>query len=167
LEQIALLPIVEAVFRISLGLRFLSSGISNVRRWPHATQTARIVFPQGSYFFGFAATALMVLGGGGLTLGFQTPVSAFMLVIFLIPTFKIHHYRLHTLPDIIKTVRDALSHDEAKSHFRFLERQVIHAQETSWQNNIVLLTAALFFSVRGCVAFGLDNLINGWVFYLF
>jgi uncharacterized membrane protein YphA (DoxX/SURF4 family) len=113
------------------------------------------------------ATALMVLGGGGLTLGFQTPISAFMLAIFLIPTFKIHHYRLQTLPDIIKTVRDALNHDEAKHCLRFLERQVIHAQETGWQSNIVFLAATLFFSVRGCVAFGLDNMINGWVFYLF
>lgn len=167
MEQVALLPIVESVFRIVLGLRFLSSGISNVRRWPHATQTARIVFPQASYFFGFVATALMVLGGGGLTLGFQTPISAFMLVIFLIPTFKIHHYRLRTLPDIIKTVRDALSHDEAKNHLQFLERQVIHAQETGWQTNIVLLAATLFFSVRGCIAFGVDNLMNDRVIRFF
>ena len=167
MEQLALLPIVESVFRILLGLRFLSSGISNVHRWPHATQTARIVFPKGAYFFGFVATALMVLGGGGLTLGLQTPISAFMLAIFLIPTFKVHHYRLQTLPDMIKTVRDALSHDEAKDHLRFLERQVLHAQETGWQTNIVLLAATLFFSVRGCVAFGLDNRMNDWVFYLF
>lgn len=110
----------------------------------------------------------MVLGGAGVTLGFQTPVSAFMLIVFLIPTFKIHHYRLQALPDIIKTVRNALPHeDEPLGHFRFLERQVIHAQETGWQNNLVLLAAALFFSLRGCIAFGLDNLMSDWVVRLF
>jgi uncharacterized membrane protein YphA (DoxX/SURF4 family) len=167
LEQVALLPVVESIFRILLGLRFLSSGISNVRRWPHATQTAGIVFTQGAYFFGFVATALMVLGGGGLTLGFQTPISAFMLVIFLLPTFKIHHHRLQVLPDTVRVIKDALGHEEAKDPLRFLARLAFHAQETGWQNNLVFLAATLFFSVRGCLAFGLDNMMNDWVIRLF
>lgn len=167
MEQVALLPIVESVFRIVLGLRFLSSGIGNVRRWPRATQTARIVFPQGSYFFGSVATALLVLGGTGLTLGFQTSLSAFMLVVFLIPTFKIHHHHLQALPETMKTVRAALDREEAKDQLHWLERQAIRAHETGWQNNLVLLAATLFFSVRGCIAFGVDNLMNDWVIRFF
>lgn len=167
MEQTDLLLIVEAILRVILGLRFLSSGISNVRRWPHATQTASIVFPQGAYFFGFMATALMVLGGAGLTLGFQTPVAAAMLVIFLLPTFRLHQYWLHKLPGMGIIVREGLHHAQAANHFRIFERQAIHSHETDWQNNIVLLAAALFFALRGSVAFGLDNWVGDWVIWLF
>lgn len=167
MEQVALLPIIESVFRIVLGLRFLGSGIGNVRKWPHATQTAAIVFPKGAYFFGFVATALMVLGGTGLTLGFQTPLSAFMLVIFLIPTFKVHHHHLQVLPETIRTVRNSINHEQAKDQLHSLERQAIQAHDAGWQNNLVLLAATLFFSVRGCIAFGVDNLMNDWVIRLF
>ncbi|MEE8074303.1 MAG: DoxX family membrane protein, partial [Candidatus Binatia bacterium] len=90
MDQGIFLTIIESVLRIILGLRFLSSGISNIRRWPHATHTAKLVFPQGAYFFGFVATALMVLGGSGLALGFQTHIAALMLIVFLLPTFKLH-----------------------------------------------------------------------------
>ena len=167
MEQATLLPLVEAVLRIILGLRFLSSGISNVRRWPHAPQTAGLVFPQGAYFFGFIATALMVLGGGGLALGFQTPIAAVMLITFLIPTFKVHHYWLQNLPGKVRTIQDAITNDQGRNEFPLLVRQAIHSHETGWQNNIVLLAASLFFVVRGSVAFGLDNLMENWVIRLF
>ncbi len=165
--QSDLLPLVEAILRVILGLRFLSSGISNVRRWPHATQTAGILFPQGAYFFGFIATALMVLGGAGLTMGFQTPVAAAMLVIFLLPTFRLHQYWLQKLPGMGTSVREGLLQGEAEKHFGIFERQAIHSHETGWQNNMVLLAAALFFALRGSVAFGLDNWLGDWVIWLF
>ncbi len=167
MEQIAVLPAVEAVLRIILGLRFISSGISNVRRWPNATKTASIIFSQGIYFFGFVATALMLFGGIGVALGFQTHIAAAMLVIFLIPTFKLHHYWLQTLPGKARTVKDALTNERAISEFRLFERQAIHSHEVGWEDNLVLLAAALFFTVRGCIAFGLDNLIPGWAIHLF
>ena len=34
------------------------------------------------------------------------------------------------------------------------------APRRGWQNNLVLLLVALFFSLRGSVAFGLDNLFK-------
>lgn len=167
MDQATFLPIVESVLRIILGLRFLISGIDNVRKWPNAAQTASIVVPLGAYFFGFLATALMVLGGAAVALGFQTPIGALMLVIFLIPTFKVHHYWLQTLPSTARTVRDALTREEAKSQFRIFERHAIHSHEVGWHDNILLLAASLFFAVRGCVAFGLDNLMDSWVIRLF
>lgn len=158
---------VEVVFRIVLGLRFLSSGFSNVQRWPHATQTAAIVFPRGSYFFGLVATALMVLGGAGLAIGFQTPVAAAMLIVFLIPTFKIHYHWLQTEPAKVRAVGEAIGNEEARSAFRIIGQHAVHSHETGWQNNLVLLIGCLYFSVRGSVAFGLDNLAKTWVIWPF
>ncbi len=167
MDQGIFLTIIESVLRIILGLRFLSSGISNVRRWPHATHTAKLVFPQGAYFFGFVATALMVLGGSGLALGFQTPIAALMLIVFLLPTFKLHLHWLQILPEALNAVGDSLAHQGAKGQLQLLGRHAIHAHETGWQTNIVLLVMALFFCVRGSAAFGLDNMMNSWVIRIF
>jgi len=167
MDQGIFLTIIESVLRIILGLRFLSSGISNIRRWPHATHTAKLVFPQGAYFFGFVATALMVLGGSGLALGFQTPIAALMLIVFLLPTFKLHLHWLQILPEALNAVGDSLAHQGAKGQLQLLGRHAIHAHETGWQTNIVLLVMALFFCVRGSAAFGLDNLMDSWVVRIF
>ena len=167
MDQGIFLTIIESVLRIILGLRFLSSGISNIRRWPHATHTAKLVFPQGAYFFGFVATALMVLGGSGLALGFQTPIAALMLIVFLLPTFKLHLHWLQILPEALNAVGDSLAHQGAKGQLQLLGRHAIHAHETGWQTNIVLLVVALFFCARGSAAFGLDNLMEGWVIRIF
>ncbi len=167
MDQETTLPIIESVLRIVLGLRFLSSGISNVLRWPHATHTAKIVFPQGATFFGLLATALMVLGGSGLTLGLQTPIAALMLAIFLIPTLKVHQHWLQVLPKTLKAVGESIEQDEAKGQLQFLGGHAIHAHEIGWQTNIVLLASALFFCARGSAAFGLDNLMDSWVVRIF
>ncbi len=167
MDQGIFLTIIESVLRIILGLRFLSSGISNIRRWPHATHTAKLVFPQGAYFFGFVATALMVLGGSGLALGFQTPIAALMLIVFLLPTFKLHLHWLQILPEALNAVGDSLAHQGAKGQLQLLGRHAIHAHETGWQTNIVLLVMALFFCARGSAAFGLDNLMDSWVVRIF
>ena len=167
MEQGNLVVFVEVIFRVVLGLRFLSSGLSNVRRWPHATQTAAIVFPRASYFFGLVATALMVLGGAGVALGFQTPVAAAMLIVFLLPTFRIHYHWLQTEPAEVRAVGEAIASEEARSEFRLIGQHAIHSHETGWQNNLVLLAGCLYFSVRGSVAFGLDNLAKSWVVWLF
>ncbi len=139
MDQGIFLTIIESVLRIILGLRFLSSGISNVRRWPHATHTAKLVFPQGAYFLGFVATALMVLGGSGLALGLQTPIAALMLIVFLLPTFKLHLHWLQILPEALNAVGDSLSHQGAKDQLQLLGRHAIHSHETGWQTNIVFL----------------------------
>ena len=145
----------------------ISSGICNIRRWPDATHTAKLVFPQGAYFFGFVATALMVLGGSGLALGFQTPIAALMLIVFLLPTFKLHLHWLQILPEALNAVGDSLAHQGAKGQLQLLGRHAIHAHETGWQTNIVLLVMALFFCARGSAAFGLDNLMDSWVIRIF
>ncbi|MFQ5681636.1 MAG: DoxX family protein [Candidatus Binatia bacterium] len=165
MEQ-AFLPAVEAVFRVLLGLRFLSSGVSNIRRWPNATRTAGLVFSRGTTFFGFVATTLMVTGGSGLAVGFQTPIAALMLIIFLIPTFQVHRRHLQDMPDIVEVIKANLTEDEAKTRFRVIERQATHSHEIGWQTNVVLLAANLFFVVRGCTGFGLDSLIEDWVIRL-
>jgi uncharacterized membrane protein YphA (DoxX/SURF4 family) len=87
LELTSLTVIAEAMLRIILGWRFLISGLSNIRRWPNPVTTASILFPKGASFFGFVATVLMVVGGVGVAIGFQTPVCSLMLIVFLFPTF--------------------------------------------------------------------------------
>ncbi|MFQ5539618.1 MAG: DoxX family protein [Candidatus Binatia bacterium] len=161
------MTIIESVLRIILGLRFLSSGVSNVRRWPHAAHTAQLVFPQGAYFFGSVATALMVLGGIGLALGFQTPIAALMLIVFLLPTFKLHLHWLQILPMALNEVGDTIEREGVKGQLQLLGRHAIHSHETGWQTNIVLLVVALFFCARGSAAFGLDNLMESWVVRIF
>lgn len=155
-----LLTIVEVLLRVVLGLRFLSSGLSNVRRWPHAVGTTRIAFPQGATFFGFAAVALLVLGGAGVALGFQTRIAAMMLVIFLIPTFKIQWHWLKMLPAKVEKVKGGLTQKESSDDFQLLGKHAIHSHEVALQDNLVLLLVALFFLVRGSVAFGLDNFLS-------
>ncbi|MEE9550085.1 MAG: DoxX family protein [Candidatus Binatia bacterium] len=167
MDQGTTLLIIESALRIVIGLRFLNSGISNVLRWPHSTQTAKIIFPRGSYFFGLVATALMVLGGSGLTLGFQTPVAALMLIVFLIPTFQLHRHWLQVLPNTLKAVGESITNEEAKGQFQLIGRQAIHSHEVGWQTNIVLLVISLFFCARGSAAFGLDNLMDSWVVRIF
>lgn len=155
-----LLTIIEVLLRIALGLRILYSGVSNVLRWPHAVGTARIIFPKGATFFALVGVALMVLGGTGVTLGLRTQIAAFMIVIFLMPTFKIQWQRLRTLPGALEKVMSAVAEKEPRDGVRQLGRHAIHAYEIGWQNNLVLLLVALFFSLRGSVAFGLDNLFK-------
>ena len=167
MDQGTTLPIIESALRIVVGLRFLSSGISNVLSWPLATQIAEIIFPRGSYFFGLGATALMVLGGSGLALGFQTPIAALMLIVFLFPTFQIHRHWLQVLPNTVKAVGESITNEEAKGQFQLIGRQAIHSHEVGWQNNIVLLVISLFFCARGSAAFGLDNLMDSWVLRIF
>jgi len=104
LENSNLIGITEAIFRVILGWRFLISGLSNVRRWPNPVNTASILFPKGATFFGFVATVLMVAGGLGVAVGFQTPICALMLIIFLIPTFSLHSYWLKVLPTMAPVV---------------------------------------------------------------
>lgn len=149
--------LVETILRIALGLRFLSSGLSNVRRWPHATETAEILFPRAAYFFGLAAVALMVLGGAGLALGFQTRISALLVIIFLIPTFQVQRVWIRTLPETVERIRGALGDERLQNDLRFLGRHAIHGHESAWKDNVILLLAALLFYVRGSGAFGLDN----------
>jgi uncharacterized membrane protein YphA (DoxX/SURF4 family) len=90
LEHPSLVLVAETILRIILGWRFLISGLSNIRRWPNPVTTASILFPKGALFFGFVATVLMVVGGLGVAMGFQTPIGSLMLIIFLIPTFSLH-----------------------------------------------------------------------------
>jgi uncharacterized membrane protein YphA (DoxX/SURF4 family) len=167
LEPITPLVIVESFLRIILGLRFVSSGLSNVRRWPNAARTASLVFPHGASFFGLVGVTLMVAGGFGVALGFQTPIAALMIIAFLIPTFGVHRHWLRTLPVMAADIKKTLTQEEAKNHFRIFERQSFHAHEVGIQDNLVMLVVALYFLVRGSVAFGLDNLAGAWVARLF
>lgn len=160
----SLLSIVETVLRVGLGLRFLNSGMSNVFRWPNAVKNAQIVFrgfPQAAVtFFAAGAVALMVFGAVGLTLGFLTQIAALCIIIFLIPTFKIHRHWTRELPRIVERAKNAIEEKEAKEGFQLISKQAMHSHETGWMDNAILLLAALYFLVRGSVAFGLDNLFR-------
>jgi uncharacterized membrane protein YphA (DoxX/SURF4 family) len=158
---------IEAGLRIILGWRMLISGLSNIRRWPNPVNTASILFPRGSVFFGFVATFLMVVGGIGLILGLQTPISALMIVIFLIPTFALHAHWLKTLPTMAPVVKDSISGDKAQTYFRSFDRQAYHAHEVGLRDNLVFVAAAAYFLVRGSAAFGIDNWLDSWVIRLF
>jgi uncharacterized membrane protein YphA (DoxX/SURF4 family) len=159
--------IAEAVLRVILGWRFLISGLSNVGRWPNPVQTASILFPRGATFFGLVATLLMVVGGLGVAAGFQTPLCSAMVIIFLIPTFVLHSYWLKVLPTMAPVVKAALNDEKAQNYFRSFDRQSYHAHEVGIRDNLVFLAAAVYFAVRGCTAFGLDNLMSDWVIRLF
>jgi uncharacterized membrane protein YphA (DoxX/SURF4 family) len=161
-----LVLLTEAVLRLVLGFRFLSSGLDNVRRWPNPARTASIIFPRGPLFFGFVATALMVLGGAGIMLGFQTPLAALFLIVFLIPTFRIHIHWLRTLPERADYLAEAVHDEKAREELALLRRHAIHGHETGWRENVVLLAGCCYFLVRGCAAFGLDPLLAPWVLWL-
>lgn len=167
LEHSSLVNATEALLRVILGWRFLISGLSNIRRWPNPVGTASILFPKGATFFGFIATVLMVAGGIGVALGFQTPVCALMLVVFLIPTFSLHSYWLKVLPTMVPVVKNAMADEKAQSYFHSFERQAYHAHEVGIRDNLVLLAAALYFAVRGSGAFAVDNWLSEWVVRLF
>lgn len=156
MDDAFLMVAVETILRITLGLRFLYSGLSNVRRWPNAVENAALVFPFGQTFFGFIAVLLMVGGGIGLTVGLMTRAAAAMIVLFLIPTLKIQWYWLRALPATIEEVNNAVPQEEIKKKIRLLARQAYHSHETGWQNNLLFLVVALFYCVRGSTAFGLD-----------
>ena len=151
---------IEVSLRVALGFRILYSGVSNVARWPHAVDTARIVFPKATALFAFAGVAFMVLGGIGLALGFQTRSAAFMIATFLLPTFEIQRQRLQTLPQALEKALAKISEPETREEIRRLGRHAVHAYEIGWQNNLILVLAAIFFLIRGSVAFGLDNLLG-------
>jgi len=167
LEHSTLVMIGEAALRIALGWRMLVSGLSNVRRWPNPVQTASILFPTGAPFFGFVATFLMVGGGLGLAAGIQTPISALMIMVFLLPTFALHWHWLKVLPTLAPAVKAAIDGEKAQNYFRSFDRQAYHAHEVGLRDNLVFLIAALFFALRGSAAFGVDNWLSDWVVWLF
>jgi uncharacterized membrane protein YphA (DoxX/SURF4 family) len=167
LEHSNVVLFAEAMLRAVLGWRMLISGLSNVRRWPNPVNTASILFPKGATFFGLVATFLMVAGGAGLAAGFQTPVCAVMIIVFLIPTFFLHSYWLKVLPTMAPAVRNSIKDAQAQNYFHSFDRQAYHAHEVGIRDNLVLLVAAVYFSVRGSGAFGLDNLVPRWVVHLF
>ena len=167
MEPASLTLFAEATLRIILGWRFLISGLSNIRRWPNPVTTASILFPKGALFFGFVATLLMVVGGLGVALGFQTPICSLMLIIFLIPTFSLHFHWLKVLPTLAPVVKTAIGDEKAQHYFQIFDRQSFHAHEVGLRDNLVFLAAAAYFTVRGSGAYGLDILMSEWVFYLF
>jgi uncharacterized membrane protein YphA (DoxX/SURF4 family) len=167
LELTSLTVIAEAMLRIILGWRFLISGLSNIRRWPNPVTTASILFPKGASFFGFVATVLMVVGGVGVAIGFQTPVCSLMLIIFLLPTFSLHFHWLKVLPTMAPVVKNAIGDEKAQNYFRTIDRQSFHSHEVGLRDNLVFLAAAVYFMVRGSAAYGLDNVMDDWVIRLF
>jgi uncharacterized membrane protein YphA (DoxX/SURF4 family) len=167
LELTSLTVIAEAMLRIILGWRFLISGLSNIRRWPNPVTTASILFPKGASFFGFVATVLMVVGGVGVAIGFQTPVCSLMLIIFLLPTFSLHFHWLKVLPTMAPVVKNAIGDEKAQNYFRTIDRQSFHSHEVGLRDNLVFLAAAVYFMVRGSAAYGLDNVMDEWVIRLF
>lgn len=167
MDHSSLVLITETILRVMLGWRFLISGLSNVRRWPNPAQTASNIFPKRATFFGFVATVLMVVGGLGVAAGFQTPICAAMLIIFLIPTFNLHYYWLKVLPTMAPVVASAINDEKAQSYFRTFDRQSYHAHEVGIRDNLVFLAAAVYFTLRGSGSFGLDNWFASWVIRLF
>jgi len=157
LDTAAGLIFIETTLRIALGLRFLYSGISNMRRWPNPVRNAEIVFPFGTRFFGAVAVLLMVGGGIGLILGLATRAAALMVALFLLPALKIQFYWLRTLPGMIEEVSSATA-EAARPKFQRIARHAYHGQETAWQANVLFLLMALYFALRGPTALALDNL---------
>ncbi|MGH7816076.1 MAG: DoxX family protein [Candidatus Binatia bacterium] len=167
MEHSTLISVAEAALRVILGWRMLISGLSNVRRWPNPVNTASILFPKGTTFFGSVATLLMVVGGFGVAAGIQTPICAAMIVIFLIPTFALHWHWLKVLPTMAPVVKAALKDDKAETYFRAFDRQSYHAHEVGLRDNLVFMAAAIYFAIKGSAAFGVDNWFSAWVIRFF
>ncbi len=157
MDQQTLLIIIETLLRIGFGLRFLYSGVTNIRRWPNPVRNAEIVFPFGTKFFGAVAVVLLVGGGAGLILGLATRIAALMIALFLLPTLKIQSYWLKTLPGMIEDVRGAVG-EAARPKFQRIARTAYHSYETAWQANVLFILIALYFAIRGSAVLGLDNL---------
>ncbi|HEX9879755.1 MAG TPA: DoxX family protein [Candidatus Binatia bacterium] len=158
--EIGFTVIVEALLRIAFGLRFLYSGVDNVRRWPGAVNTARIVFSTGTTVFAVAAIALLLLGSIGLVLGFQTRVAALMIALFLIPTFPVQFHFLRTYPQLLQRLLNMLPENGPKAEAQRLGRHAVHTSEVGWQSNVVYFLLAIYFALRGSVFLGLDNLLR-------
>jgi len=161
------LLLAEAALRVILGWRILISGLSNVRRWPNPVNTASILFPKGATFFGSVATFLMVVGGFGLAAGIQTPISAVMIIIFLLPTFALHRHWLKVLPTMAQVVKSTIADEKAQNYFRSFDRQAYHAHEVGLRDNLVFVAAAVYFAVRGSSGFGVDNWLSDSVIRMF
>ena len=158
--EIGLTLIVEALLRIAFGLRFLYSGVDNVRRWPSAVNTAGIVFSSATKLLGFIAVALLLVGAVGLALGFQTRVAALMIAIFLIPTFRVQFHFLKTYPQLLDRLLAGIPENGPRAEAQRLGRHAVHTSEVGWQSNVVYLLLALYFALRGSVFLGLDNLLR-------
>jgi uncharacterized membrane protein YphA (DoxX/SURF4 family) len=152
--------VVEVLLRIVLGLRFLYSGVDNVRRWPSAIGTARSVFSKGATLLAFIAVAFLVLGATGLTLGFQTRIAALMIALFLLPTFVVQYNFLKTYPQLLKKLLSSIPEDGPMVEAQRLGRHAVHTSEVGWQTNVIFLLLSVYFILRGSVAFGLDNLLG-------
>jgi uncharacterized membrane protein YphA (DoxX/SURF4 family) len=155
----AALTFIETLLRIGLGLRFLYSGVSNVRRWPNPVRNAAIVFPFGTKFFGAIAVFLLIGGGVGLIFGVATRVAAAMIALFLLPTLKIQAYWLKVLPPMIEEIRSGMA-ETVQPKFQLVARHAYHSHEAGWQTNLLLLLLALYFVIRGPVGLGLDNFFS-------
>jgi len=167
LDPLTVLLLAEAALRVILGWRILISGLSNVRRWPNPVNTASILFPKGATFFGSVATFLMVVGGFGLAAGIQTPISAVMIIIFLLPTFALHRHWLKVLPTMAQVVKSTIADEKAQNYFRSFDRQAYHAHEVGLRDNLVFVAAAVYFAVRGSSGFGVDNWLSDSVIRMF
>ena len=167
MDPLTVLLLAEAVLRVILGWRMLISGLSNVRRWPNPVNTASILFPKGATFFGSVATFLMVVGGFGLAAGIQTPISAVMIIIFLLPTFALHRHWLKVLPTMAQVVKSTIADEKAQNYFRSFDRQAYHAHEVGLRDNLVFVAAAVYFAVRGSSGFGVDNWLSDSVIRMF
>ena len=167
MDPLTVLLLAEAALRVILGWRILISGLSNVRRWPNPVNTASILFPKGATFFGSVATFLMVVGGFGLAAGIQTPISAVMIIIFLLPTFALHRHWLKVLPTMAQVVKSTIADEKAQNYFRSFDRQAYHAHEVGLRDNLVFVAAAVYFAVRGSSGFGVDNWLSDSVIRIF
>ncbi len=68
---------------------------------------------------------------------------------------------------MVPVVKSAIGDEKAQDYFRSFDQQSFHAHEVGVRDNLVLLAAALYFTVRGSGAYGLDNLMSEWVVRLF
>ena len=152
--------VVEVLLRIALGMRFLYSGVDNVRRWPSAIGTARSVFSRGAPILAFIAVAFLLLGSMGLALGYQTRIAALMIALFLIPTFLIQYNFLKTYPQLLKKLLSSIPEDGPMAEAKRLGGHAVHTSEVGWQTNVIFFLLSVYFILRGSVAFGLDNLLG-------
>jgi uncharacterized membrane protein YphA (DoxX/SURF4 family) len=160
MDAYELAPLLEAILRIVLGLRFLYSGVSNIIRWPHAIGTARVVFPVGAPFFGFMGVLFMTVGGLGLALGVQTQVCALMIALFLLPTFVIHVHWRRLFPAMVADLASAIRGGDLRPKMQYIGKHAVHAHDVGWQDNLVFFVLALYFAVRPDTVLALGNVLS-------
>lgn len=86
--------------RICLSLIFLALAFHAFTNWNVMVQTVEKMGAPNAQWFLVAGTALMLLGGLSLLIGYKTRIGALLLIVFLVPVTLMMHNFWVAQPDV-------------------------------------------------------------------